>query len=655
MLHVAAAPRIRLIVCDVDVELTAALAGGLGLLTGALGVAAFWYSERVQRGGGRARPGADEPEDGSSGVLPDGLTRILSVLPGAAFVVGADGSVLRASSLSITLGIVHGDRVAVPALDALVAQVRRDGVIRELDLELPRPPLQAAMLQVRARVAPLSSATTLVLVEDVSEAIRVDAVRRDFVANVSHELKTPVGALSLLAEAVQAASDEPDSVRRFAGRMQAESQRLTNLVNDLIDLSRLQGGEQPADAHPVAVVRLVAEAVEATRLIAQAREIEVVVGAVPAVSVSGDESSLVMALRNLLTNAVAYSPPRTKVAVSSRAVAAEPDGLVEISVTDQGIGIPERRAVPHLRAVLPRRPGPVAGDRRHRPRSVHRQARLREPRRRVHGVVGARRGVDVHVAPAGPGHAGAAGAARPVEPAGGAAGRGEGGCRVTRVLVVEDEESFSDALSFMLRKEGFEVAIASTGTDAVAQFDRSGADLVLLDLMLPGMPGTEVCRVLRQRSTVPIIMVTAKDGEIDKVVGLELGADDYVTKPFSSRELVARIRAVLRRQGEPEELLPATLEVGPVRMDIDRHVVAVRGATIALPLKEFELLEMLLRNAGRVLTRGQLIDRVWGSDYVGDGKTLDVHVKRLRAKIEADPAAPTHLTTVRGLGYKYEA
>ncbi len=341
MLHVAAAPRIRLIVCDVDVELTAALAGGLGLLTGALGVAAFWYSERVQRGGGRARPGADEPEDGSSGVLPDGLTRILSVLPGAAFVVGADGSVLRASSLSITLGIVHGDRVAVPALDALVAQVRRDGVIRELDLELPRPPLQAAMLQVRARVAPLSSATTLVLVEDVSEAIRVDAVRRDFVANVSHELKTPVGALSLLAEAVQAASDEPDSVRRFAGRMQAESQRLTNLVNDLIDLSRLQGGEQPADAHPVAVVRLVAEAVEATRLIAQAREIEVVVGAVPAVSVSGDESSLVMALRNLLTNAVAYSPPRTKVAVSSRAVAAEPDGLVEISVTDQGIGIPE--------------------------------------------------------------------------------------------------------------------------------------------------------------------------------------------------------------------------------------------------------------------------------------------------------------------------
>jgi two-component system response regulator RegX3 len=225
---------------------------------------------------------------------------------------------------------------------------------------------------------------------------------------------------------------------------------------------------------------------------------------------------------------------------------------------------------------------------------------------------------------------------------------------VTRVLVVEDEESFSDALSFMLRKEGFEVGIASTGNDAVALFDQNGADLVLLDLMLPGMSGTEVCRALRQRSSVPIIMVTAKDSEVDKVVGLELGADDYVTKPFSSRELVARIRAVLRRASEPEELVPPTLEAGPVRMDVDRHVVTVGGESVTLPLKEFELLEVLLRNAGRVLTRGMLIDRVWGSDYVGDGKTLDVHVKRLRAKIEADPAAPRHLVTVRGLGYKFE-
>ncbi|GAA1094562.1 MULTISPECIES: response regulator transcription factor [Streptomycetaceae] len=230
---------------------------------------------------------------------------------------------------------------------------------------------------------------------------------------------------------------------------------------------------------------------------------------------------------------------------------------------------------------------------------------------------------------------------------------------MTRVLVVEDEESFSDALSYMLRKEGFEVAVAATGPDALEQFERNGADLVLLDLMLPGLPGTEVCRQLRVRSNVPVIMVTAKDSEIDKVVGLEIGADDYVTKPYSTRELVARIRAVLRRRGEDgngngDGSGPGALEAGPVRMDVDRHVVTVDGAKVDLPLKEFDLLEMLLRNAGRVLTRMQLIDRVWGADYVGDTKTLDVHVKRLRAKIEPDPGAPRYLVTVRGLGYKFE-
>ena len=226
---------------------------------------------------------------------------------------------------------------------------------------------------------------------------------------------------------------------------------------------------------------------------------------------------------------------------------------------------------------------------------------------------------------------------------------------MTRVLVVEDEESFSDALSYMLRKEGYEVAVAATGPDALEEFDRNGADLVLLDLMLPGLPGTEVCRQLRTRSAVPVIMVTAKDSEIDKVVGLEIGADDYVTKPFSPRELVARIRAVLRRGGEADEADLPTLAAGPVRMDVDRHVVTVDGQHVQLPLKEFELLEMFLRNTGRVLTRMQLIDRVWGSDYVGDTKTLDVHVKRLRAKIEPDPGAPKFLVTVRGLGYKLEA
>jgi two-component system, OmpR family, response regulator RegX3 len=226
---------------------------------------------------------------------------------------------------------------------------------------------------------------------------------------------------------------------------------------------------------------------------------------------------------------------------------------------------------------------------------------------------------------------------------------------VTRILVVEDEDSFSDPLSYLLRREGYDVAVADDGKAALDEFDRNGADLVLLDLMLPGLPGTEVCRQLRARSNVPVIMLTAKDGEIDKVVGLELGADDYVTKPYSSRELVARVRAVLRRGVEPEALVPSTVEAGPVRMDIERHVVTVNNRTVAMPLKEFELLEILLRNAGRVLTRMQLIDRVWGSDYVGDTKTLDVHVKRLRSKVEPDPAQPRHLVTVRGLGYKFEA
>ncbi|HNM83539.1 MAG: two-component sensory transduction protein RegX [Mycobacterium sp.] len=227
---------------------------------------------------------------------------------------------------------------------------------------------------------------------------------------------------------------------------------------------------------------------------------------------------------------------------------------------------------------------------------------------------------------------------------------------MTSVLIVEDEESLADPLAFLLRKEGFEATVVADGPSALAEFDRAGADIVLLDLMLPGMSGTDVCKQLRARSSVPVIMVTARDSEIDKVVGLELGADDYVTKPYSARELIARIRAVLRRGGDTDDpgLYDGVLEAGPVRMDVERHVVSVNGEPITLPLKEFDLLEYLMRNSGRVLTRGQLIDRVWGADYVGDTKTLDVHVKRLRSKIEADPANPVHLVTVRGLGYKLE-
>ena len=229
---------------------------------------------------------------------------------------------------------------------------------------------------------------------------------------------------------------------------------------------------------------------------------------------------------------------------------------------------------------------------------------------------------------------------------------------MSRILVVEDEESFSDALGYLLGREGFDVCVADTGTKAIEEFDRGGADLVLLDLMLPGLSGTEVCKQLRSRSNVPIIMLTAKDSEIDKVVGLELGADDYITKPYSSRELVARIRAVLRRNtGEfiDESSASGSLTAGPVRLDVERHLVSVNNQSVSFPLKEFELLEFLMRNAGRVLTRMQLIGRVWGSDYVGDTKTLDVHIKRLRSKIEVDPANPVVIQTVRGLGYKMEA
>ena len=217
---------------------------------------------------------------------------------------------------------------------------------------------------------------------------------------------------------------------------------------------------------------------------------------------------------------------------------------------------------------------------------------------------------------------------------------------MTSVLIVEDEESLADPLAFLLRKEGFEATVVTDGPAALAEFDRTGADIVLLDLMLPGMSGTDVCKQLRSRSSVPVIMV----------VGLELGADDYVTKPDSARELIARIRAVLRRGADADDtgIGDGVLEAGPVRMDVERHVVSVNGSPVTLPLKEFDLLEYLMRNSGRVLTRGQLIDRVWGADYVGDTKTLDVHVKRLRSKIEADPANPVHLVTVRGLGYKLE-
>ncbi|WP_223622057.1 response regulator transcription factor [Microbacterium sp. EST19A] len=226
---------------------------------------------------------------------------------------------------------------------------------------------------------------------------------------------------------------------------------------------------------------------------------------------------------------------------------------------------------------------------------------------------------------------------------------------MTRILLVEDEPDLADPLAYLLRREGYDVEISEDGPGALTAFRERGADIILLDLMLPGMPGTEVCRQIRSTSAVPIIMLTAKDSEVDIVVGLELGADDYITKPYSSRELLARMRAVLRRVVQAEsELDERVLDGGRVSLDIDRHTVAVAGAQINMPLKEFELLEVLMRNSGRVLTRGQLIDRVWGSDYFGDTKTLDVHIKRIRSRIEENPSEPVMLVTVRGLGYRFE-
>jgi len=316
----------------VDVSAGIALAGLAGLAVGAAG---GWYAGS-RPGPSSSGDAAAEPEGVPSPNVPEGLSRLLAVLPGAAFVVGADNSVLRASPASAPLGVAQGGRLEIPEILALVTAVRRDGVIREDDLELRRPPLGKGLLAARVRVAALSSTAALVLVEDLSEAKRIDAVRRDFVANVSHELKTPVGALSLLAEAVQSASDDPEAVQRFSARMQVESQRLSNLVNDLIDLSRLQSGDPLKDSERVEVDRIVGEALDATKLLAGARDIDVVVGHPCSAAVLGDEAQLVMALRNLLTNAVAYSPPRTRVAVAARCAGE----VVEISVTDQGIGIP---------------------------------------------------------------------------------------------------------------------------------------------------------------------------------------------------------------------------------------------------------------------------------------------------------------------------
>ena len=426
---------------------------------------------------------------------------------------------------------------------------------------------------------------------DSSDVVRLEATRRDFVANVSHELKTPVGAVGLLAEAVLDAADDPTEVRRFAARILKESTRLGALVTELIALSRLTGAERLPELSAVDVDDLVSEALARNRLSAESAGIEITVDRPSGLEVDGDRTLLVTALTNLVENAIAYSPPEASVSVSRRRIG----DTVEIAVTDRGIGIAPQ----------------------HQTRVFERFFRVDPARSRATGGTGLGLAIVKHVLANHGGHvrlwsspgtgstftmclpARSAGSFRRSRRRGRHHHRSRRTC-MTRVLIVEDEESFAEPLEFLLRKEGFATAIAATGQGALEEFDRNGADIVLLDLMLPGMSGTDVCKALRTRSAVPVIMVTARDSEIDKVVGLELGADDYVTKPYSARELIARIRAVLRRGGEAAEGEPAAgvLTAGPVRMDVERHVVSVDGAEVALPLKEFDLLEYLLRNVG---------------------------------------------------------
>ena len=592
------------------------LAAVIGAVVAGGAVLAWHISDRQQQ----LVPTVEEP------FLPPGVATVLSVLRSSAVVVDDADVVLKASAPAYAMGLVRGSALVSEDLAKLVHQVRRDGQIRETELHMSRGSKPSR--HVTARVAPLGARLVLALVEDRTRERRVETVRRDFVANVSHELKTPVGAIRLLAEAVQDAAHDPEAVQRFAGRMLTESDRLTRLVQQVIELSRLQGDDPLETPVPVRIDEVIATAVDTSAIDADSRRIRIVTGGTPEPGGlrqrgSGHRSGRQPGRqRRLLLRPRLHRPGHHEVRRHQRRGRRRRPGHRHPATGDR----------PDLRAVLPGRPGASPLHRWHRTRPVHRQACRGHARRRRPCLV--RGGPRVYV--------------HPVSPA-----QKPGGRPVTRVLVVEDEESYSDALAYMLRKEGYEVAIAATGPDALTEFDRNGADIVLLDLMLPGLPGTEVCRQIRQTSNVPVIMVSAKDDEVDKVVGLELGADDYVTKPYSPRELVARIRAVLRRGADPD-LAPATLEAGPVRMDVERHVVTVDGQEQRLPLKEFELLEMFLRNPGRVLTRGQLIDRVWGSDYVGDTKTLDVHVKRLRAKLEPDPGEPKFLVTVRGLGYKLD-
>ena len=456
---------------------------------------------------------------------------------------------------------------------------------------------------------------------------------------------------------------DPTVVHRLAEHLVEEAHRAVRTIDDLLKLSQIES-TRPGDT-VVNLTAVVQTAVARGRAVDGGRGVEITAfDTADDVLIRGDERQLISAVGNLVENAVKYSQTGDVVQVRTRV----DDNAVEVMVADQGIGIPSRDL----------------------DRVFERFYRVDKARSRETGGTGLGLSIVRHVATNHGGEVlvssqegegstfvlrlpadlvirneGTDASSAPGADCRHADRRCRGAtwprARSTMsegvILVVEDEASFVEALTIGLRREGFEVVVAVDGAEALAMFDEVAPDLVLLDVMLPKISGIDVCRQLRKRTQVPIIMVTAKGAEIDTVVGLEVGADDYVTKPYRLRELVARIRAVLRRSETNADtvlLAPGMIEVGDVVLDPEEHRVKVAGDDISLPLKEFELLHLLLANAGRVLPRETLIDRVWGNDYVGDTKTLDVHVKRLRSKIEPDPATPTRIVTIRGLGYKYE-
>ncbi len=597
-------------------------------------------------------------QEETSLAIPPGITDVLHSMDDAAGVVDTSGLVLAASDAASRFGIEVGSTLDNPELRQLVRGVRTAGGTATESMRITRGGLSLDPRLVSARASAIGTRLVLLIIRDVTEQERLDQMRRDFVANTSHELKTPVGAVSLLAEAIESAADDPAQVRIFAARISAEAGRLGQLTGRIMSLSRLQAEDGLTKVGPVAIDEVIAASIEAHVVQADSAGVELARGGDRGVWVRGDAQILIEAVGNLIANAIVYSPRGSRVGVGVRAE----DGVVEIAVSDQGIGIAEAD----------------------RERIFERFYRADEARSRRTGGTGLGLSIVKHATQR---HGGEVRLwSRPAEdppsrsdssdrcPRSRRHGQEEQeeacaqsgqGCGIrarskrresmTRILLVEDEPDLADPLAYLLRREGYEVEIAEDAPARSRLSGSGGADIVLLDLMLPGMPGTEVCRQIRSTSAVPIIMLTAKDSEVDIVVGLELGADDYITKPYSSRELLARMRAVLRRVVQADsELDERVLDGGRVSLDIDRHTVSVAGEQINMPLKEFELLEVLMRNSGRVLTRGQLIDRVWGSDYFGDTKTLDVHIKRIRSRIEENPSEPVMLVTVRGLGYRFE-